>query len=609
MFNFMKKRTKKNAAIKEEKNIVNSIVAADLKNKILEYVKKENTDYAIMVNGDWGSGKTYFIEKELKIESSNLYRISLFGIESIHELTREIEKKVFPNYYITKDFLSVLSGTLKIDEKFDINSETINNIVKEVSNYLSYKNKVIVFDDIERHSPKLHMSEILGFVNNLVENLSAKVIVLCNRNQITKDAETMALYQEKSIRECYYLKPDINKAYNSLVDLLIVDDVSKKFFFTSQKDLLEPFKISECVNIRTLKYVFEKFIELRDAIDNNEIKNNEFILQILFISLSVFTIEYKKGKDISFADIVPSKHRYSNFNLYISNDSNKENKLSDKYRPLIRYIEPIKSIENLVINGVFDKEEFNQRLLVYCPSSGKTNDAMVKLSLLFHPTEIDDDEFFNVIDKVKQYISEGKYSLKEIFEISMCFDDFDYYKLSGFSYSYDSNLKIKIYNAAEKELQKFNKNDITSVQLFLNDSFKNSKNFTKSLVSNIKNEVEKMKSNFEQKEIEDFFKLVRDNSTELLSAYMEDINNSLIITYPKFDVNEFCESIYSANQSTRRAFELGCYRWFPTRIQGEDPKFVKRKLEIVQNFDQYVKGHQLTPSNLILKNIIARLRS
>ena len=43
----------------------------DLVESILDYVRSDYTDYAIMINGEWGSGKTYFwnnkIRKKLKV--------------------------------------------------------------------------------------------------------------------------------------------------------------------------------------------------------------------------------------------------------------------------------------------------------------------------------------------------------------------------------------------------------------------------------------------------------------------------------------------------------------------------------------------------------------
>ena len=38
----------------------------DLVESILDYVRADYTDYAIMINGEWGSGKTYFLEQQNK---------------------------------------------------------------------------------------------------------------------------------------------------------------------------------------------------------------------------------------------------------------------------------------------------------------------------------------------------------------------------------------------------------------------------------------------------------------------------------------------------------------------------------------------------------------
>ena len=33
---------------------------------IEDYLKAKNTDYAIMINGDWGSGKSYYIKHDFQ---------------------------------------------------------------------------------------------------------------------------------------------------------------------------------------------------------------------------------------------------------------------------------------------------------------------------------------------------------------------------------------------------------------------------------------------------------------------------------------------------------------------------------------------------------------
>ena len=48
----------------------------ELVESILDYVRKDYTDYAVMINGEWGSGKTHFWNNRVKnkIESMELRR-------------------------------------------------------------------------------------------------------------------------------------------------------------------------------------------------------------------------------------------------------------------------------------------------------------------------------------------------------------------------------------------------------------------------------------------------------------------------------------------------------------------------------------------------------
>ena len=44
----------------------------ELVESILDYIRSDYTDYAIMINGEWGSGKTYFWNNKIrkKIDST-----------------------------------------------------------------------------------------------------------------------------------------------------------------------------------------------------------------------------------------------------------------------------------------------------------------------------------------------------------------------------------------------------------------------------------------------------------------------------------------------------------------------------------------------------------
>ena len=40
---------------------------------VKEYVENKNTGYAIMIDGEWGSGKTYFVREKLEKKLKKLW--------------------------------------------------------------------------------------------------------------------------------------------------------------------------------------------------------------------------------------------------------------------------------------------------------------------------------------------------------------------------------------------------------------------------------------------------------------------------------------------------------------------------------------------------------
>ena len=71
----------------------------DLVESILDYVRSDYTDYAVMINGEWGSGKTYFWNNKIKPKIdgmqyngkrySSIY-MSLYGISNLEEISKKI---------------------------------------------------------------------------------------------------------------------------------------------------------------------------------------------------------------------------------------------------------------------------------------------------------------------------------------------------------------------------------------------------------------------------------------------------------------------------------------------------------------------------------------
>ena len=66
----------------------------DLVESILDYIRSDYTDYAIMINGEWGSGKTYFWNNKIrnKIESMQVNDRSLWT-QMVKRLFQNMQKQ------------------------------------------------------------------------------------------------------------------------------------------------------------------------------------------------------------------------------------------------------------------------------------------------------------------------------------------------------------------------------------------------------------------------------------------------------------------------------------------------------------------------------------
>lgn len=170
----------------------------DIITEIDKFIHNRTYHYALMINGKWGSGKTFFVKKTLiehiKATSSlDVNYISLYGISSTSEVsemlcvqairdkTPESISEAFDKKggQIVSRIASIL---LKIGmNKFGAPENATDDILALLPDY---NNNVIIFDDLERCG--CDINEVLGYINDFVEHTDASVIVVANEDEIGK---------------------------------------------------------------------------------------------------------------------------------------------------------------------------------------------------------------------------------------------------------------------------------------------------------------------------------------------------------------------------------------------------------------------------------------
>lgn len=175
----------------------------EIQQVVESYIKNENARYALLISGVWGCGKTFLYENYLadaisalevgkNNRKTNIY-ISLYGMNSIEALS----KQLLSNYLIyakangndiVRKGVKAVSGILGAASRaFSFSAGAVSmdlEKLNELSTTIEVKDLVICFDDLERCS--ISISEVFGYINNLIEHCNCKVIILADEDNIGK---------------------------------------------------------------------------------------------------------------------------------------------------------------------------------------------------------------------------------------------------------------------------------------------------------------------------------------------------------------------------------------------------------------------------------------
>ena len=280
---------------------------------ILRYIKKENTEYAILMDGKWGAGKTFFIKNSLKgiiqeeIKETSRYKdiiyMSLYGIKDIKQIENKIIYSIIENNILNNQRKT--SRMLIDGAKTYINSlEKRDSIMEGIKIFQEIDKYIIIFDDLERCM--VPITELLGYINELVEHKSVKTILIANEDKMSEKgslAQNKIYYEikEKLIGEVIYYNPNIDIILDYICDKENNQIVSK-IIKNNKYRIIEIMQIFNYKNIRTLKICISKFNRIIEKIeeakniykDYNEKIYNRLLDNILIYLLHV-TIMYKEN--------------------------------------------------------------------------------------------------------------------------------------------------------------------------------------------------------------------------------------------------------------------------------------------------------------------------
>ena len=284
-------------------------------NIVTDYLLEDRYTQAILIDGKWGTGKTFFVKEKLiptlkndsSLKYTNIYYLSLYDIKDLNELTNKIYLTLFENFFKNKigekrgknitNKLNLFSKAINIGLNALNNSNILGfNITKDdlpkFEDLIDLKNISLFLDDVERC--KIDINELLSFINILTEQNNIKVILIANEEEINH------IQYYNNLPEKYMLA--LNKKIN--FDKLSTDDNTKKekldkeqlteriHYLFSAKDLYA--KTKEKTIMLTINYN-PNFEDLYDTIVEKYCRNEQLQKRLLKYKSTILDIFKQKN--------------------------------------------------------------------------------------------------------------------------------------------------------------------------------------------------------------------------------------------------------------------------------------------------------------------------
>ena len=479
----------------------------DLVESILDYIRSDYTDYAVMLNGEWGSGKTHFWNNKIKkkIESMQLngkryttIYMSLYGISNLEEISKKIfmETTQLMDKNLRRFMNSKGQETIPEYAKTGIDMANFFGVTQngnklDYAEFFSTDDKVLCFDDLERAN--VDVIDILGYINNFVEHDHIKTIIICNekelatklkssnlemktfiatylldkQNELNKSDKPMVekiqdkiehvfdkandyeRIKEKLIGETFEYAPKFDYIINGILMRYENNPDLIRFLRENTGIIISTFNRSGTRNLRILKHALNDFKKIYEMVNKSYSNTSNRVMQTMLIFTIAVSFEIKAGK-ITKEKFINIKDNEEYKSILVSSRILMDNRQfyikefdQNYYYNFKAEYRFFKFIEYYVRTRIFDMKLFKENMDTIRNTVDTENLPGYKRLLTEEYWKISDDEFEAVIEDIIEDVKEGKIKLIDMVKI---FAYFSYFSRKGLI-KYDlKTLKSMFFN-------------------------------------------------------------------------------------------------------------------------------------------------------------------
>jgi hypothetical protein len=256
-------------------------------------------DYAVMLCGPWGAGKTHFVKQFLAQHDIKHLYVSLYGMTNVRQIEEEFWRLLHP--LLSSKPMRILAaagkGLLKATIKVDLDGDGSEDASLSPSapdidavKLANPDGHILVFDDLERC--RMAIDDVLGYINSLVEHSGFKVIVIANEAKLVHNERYLEI-KEKLIGQTLEVHSSVEDALGEFLASIADEDVAA-YLSKSREKIIQVHRLSGSNNLRVLKHALWDFERFAAGFKKKVWKNRDATHWILPIFLAL-SIEFRLG--------------------------------------------------------------------------------------------------------------------------------------------------------------------------------------------------------------------------------------------------------------------------------------------------------------------------
>jgi hypothetical protein len=276
----------------EQSGVAASLPSRDDNGHVKEYLAyyvslPHPPNYAVMVKGPWGIGKTYliseFLEQHVKQRERYVY-VSLYGMTTTDDFDAALLQAIAPASAAGAAKAGARIGKTLLRSVGTDSDVNVRDVIGK------FKADLFIFDDLERCSAPIN--KVMGYINQFVEHDGCKVIIIANEQEIV-DGE-YAKRREKLIGKTLEVRSSFNAAFSHFL-ARIDHPETKALLARCASAIAAVYRQSGLENLRILQQTIWDFDRFFRALGGRHRRNGEAAAGLLAL-LFALSFEVKAGR-------------------------------------------------------------------------------------------------------------------------------------------------------------------------------------------------------------------------------------------------------------------------------------------------------------------------